>query len=156
MKSVFELFKRVLRSDPKDTPSIMNEVYNEPSGSNKVMIVEPVVSKPVLAADLLPFGSYVKVTGTTYTLQLLSKAYVPGNKYRKNDTVTNGGNVYVAEIENIDAAFTVGNWRYVAPAVVGPITVVAGAVVCNGKYHNNINAAGFLVEDDTEILKFEI
>jgi len=156
MRSFLEVFRRVQRSDQKDTPSIANEVYNESSGSNKVMVVEPVVVRPVLAGEILPFGSYVKVTGTAYTLQLLNKAYVAGNKYRVNDTVTNGGNVYVAQVENTDAAFDITKWAYVAPAVVGPITVVAGAVVCNGKYHNNINAAGFLVSDDTEIKKIEL
>jgi hypothetical protein len=155
MKSVFELFKRQIRSDVKDTHSINNEVYNEPSGANKIMIVEPVVVAPVLATALLPFGSYVKVTGTSYTLQLLNKAHNPAVKYRRNDMVTQAGRVYVAEVENI-GAFNIEQWRDVAPATVGPITVVAGSVVCNGKYHNNINAAGFLVDDDTEILKVEI
>jgi hypothetical protein len=155
MKPIFELLKRGLRADPRDAGSIANEVYNEAAGANKVMIVEPVVTKAVIAGEILPFGSYVKVTGTSYTLKLLNKAHNPATSYRRNDIVVQAGVIYVAEEANT-GAFNVSQWRAVALETVGPVTIAAGAVVCNGKYHNNINAAGFLVDDDSEVLKVEI
>jgi hypothetical protein len=155
MKPIFELLKRVVGEYIKDPASIMNEVYNEPSGSYKMMIVEPVVKRAVLATEKLPFGSYVRVTGTTYTLQLLDKAYSASAVYRRNSIVTQGGFVWIAEDDNLTGTFDASKWRNVAPATVGPVTVTAGSVVCLGRYHNNCNAAGFLVEDDSEIVKVE-
>jgi len=153
--SVFHLLKRILLIDSKDPMAIMNEVYNEASGSNKVMLVEPVVLRPVTAIEQLPFGSYVKVTGTAYTLQLLNKAHNPATVYRKNDLVTQGGNVYICQQNGVVGAFDVNLWIYAAPATVGSVTILAGSVVSNGRYHNNINAAGFLVDDNSEIKKVE-
>jgi hypothetical protein len=155
MNPLYELFRRMQRSNPKDYGSIVNEVYNEAAGSYKMMLVEPVVIKPVLAGDMLAPGSYVKITGTSYTLQLLNKAYNPATVYRRNSVVTQAGNIYVAETDGITGVFDSQYWRVVAPAVVGPVTVAAGSVVSNGRYHNNINAAGFLVDDRSEITKVE-
>lgn len=157
MRPLFELLKRVTTSYIKDPSSIWNEVYNEPSGTNKVMIVEPVVLAPVISTTQIPFGSYVKVTGTTYTLDLLGKAHDPLKEYKRNTVVTEGGNIYVLEADSVPAkAFDINDgWRFLITKQVGPITILAGAVVCVGKYHNCVTAAGWLVDDDSEIKKVE-
>jgi hypothetical protein len=156
MKPIFELLKRVVSGYAKDLGSIFNEAYNEPSGAIKQIIVEPVVRRPVTASDLIPFGSYVKVTGTTYQLRLLGKAYNPLKVYRKNEMVTQGGRVYIAEEDGITGTFDASKWNDVAPDIIGPITIQAGSVVCCGRFHNNVNAAGFLIDDDSEIKKSEM
>lgn len=156
MKPIFEILKRVTTSYIKDHASIANEVYNEASGTNKVMIVEPVVLSAVTTTTQIPYGSYVKVTGTTYTLDLLGKAHDPAKPYARNAIVTQAGNIYAAESDIVAKAFDVNDgWRLLAAKQIGPITVLAGAVVCVGKYHNCVTAAGFLVDDDSEIRKTE-
>ena len=157
MKPVFEILKRVTTSYIKDMASIANEVFNESSGSNKVMIVEPVVLSPVIATTQIPAGSYVKITGTSYTLDLLGKAHDPAKSYKVNAIVTQGGNIYALEADYIPAkAFDVADgWKLLTTKQVGPVTVVAGSTVCVGKYHNCVTAIGFLVDDDSEIRKTE-
>ena len=156
MKPLIELLKRVTTSYIKDPASILNEVYNEPTGSNKVMIVEPVVLSAVISTTQIPAGSYVKITGTTYTLDLLGKAHDPSKPYARNSIVTTGGNIYVAETDIVAKAFAVADgWKLITTKTVGPVTVVAGSVVCVGKYHNCVTAAGWLVDDDSEIKKME-
>ena len=156
MKPIFEILKRVTTSYIKDPASILNEVFNESSGSNKVMIVEPVVLSAVISTTQIPYGSYVKITGTSYTLDLLGKAHSASIPYAKNSIVTTGGNIYAAEQDIVAKAFDVNDgWRFLATKQVGPVTVAAGAVVCVGKYHNCVTAAGFLVDDDSEIKKTE-
>ncbi len=156
MKPIFEILKRVTTSYIKDPASILNEVFNEASGSNKMMIVEPVVLSPVIATTQIPFGSYVKVTGTTYTLDLLGKAHDPSKPYARNSIVTTGGNIYAAETDIVAKAFDVADgWKFLATKTVGPVTILAGAVVCVGKYHNCVTAVGWLVDDDSEIRKTE-
>ena len=155
MKPIYELLKRVIQGNPKDPFSINNETYNEPSGAIKQMIVEPVVKNPVAADTQIPFGSYVKVTGTTYQLRLLGKAYDPNRTYKRNDIAVEAGRIYVAQDDGITGAFSAERWANVAPETVGPVTINAGATVCCGRYHNNVNAAGFLIDDNSEIRKSE-
>jgi len=151
MRAIKEIFKRVTVEYVKDIMSIFNEAYNESAGALKHFIVEPVVKRAVTQNEILPFGSYVKVTGTTYTLRLLGKAHDANRVYRINDLAVKASKVYIAIEDKVTGTFNVEKWREVADESVGPITLVAGSVVCNGKYHNNVNAAGFLVEDDSEI-----
>ena len=155
ISKIVNLFKRVHKSGA-DFGDINNVVYNDHAGADKVIIVEPVVKKAVLATDTYPFGSYVKVTGTTYTLDLLNHAYNPASFYKTGAMVTNGGNVYVAnplDSNPITGAFDASKWTLVSTKQIGPVTITAGSVVCCGKYHNTVGAAGFLIEDDTEIKK---
>lgn len=155
MKPIYELLKRVIKGNPKDPFSIANEKYNEAAGAVKQIIVEPVVKEPVTANTLIPFGAYVKVTGTTYQLRLLGKVYDASKTYKRNDMVSQGGRVWIAQDDNITGAFDSTRWANVAPETVGPVTISAGALVCCGRYHNNVNAAGFLIDDDSEIKKSE-
>jgi hypothetical protein len=151
---VLKFFKRSNQS-VKDLGSIANEVYNEGSGAYKMMIVEPLVVRAVGANDIITEGSYVKVTGTTYQLRRLGNAYNSSTTYRKGQTAVNAGNIYLAEEDYITGTFDITKWRYLAPETVGPITVVAGSVVTSGPYHNNVNAAGFLVADSAPFKKAE-
>lgn len=155
MKPIYELLKRVIKGSPKDPFSIINEQYNEATGASKQIIVEPVVKNAVDANTQIPFGSYVKVTGTSYTLRLLGKAYDPNKHYKRNDMVAQAGRIYIAQEDGITGAFDATRWANVAPETVGPVAINAGAVVCCGRYHNNVNAAGFLIDDDSEIKKSE-
>jgi hypothetical protein len=145
---LLHLFRRVINKT-KDIFVIANEVYNESAGANKVMLVEPVVIKPVSAIDALPLGSYVKVTGTTYTLDLINKAHNPATEYNIGDLVTNGGFVYSAQERNIKGTFDASKWRLEAIKSIGPIAITAGSVVCVGPFHNTVSVAGFLVDDDS-------
>jgi hypothetical protein len=151
MRSIYEIFKRTIREYVKDPYAIQNESYNEPAGAIKHMTVEPVVKRAIGADDLISFGSYVKVIGANYTLRLLGKNYDANRVYRQNQLTVSGGRVYIALEDYITGTFDVSRWRDVAPSVVGPVAINAGAVVCSGRYHNNVGAAGWLIEDDSEI-----
>lgn len=134
-----------------DPASIEVIEYNEATGSRKIMIVEPVVKKAVIATDSYPFGSFVKVTGTTYTLDCLGRAYSPTNTYRKNSIVTQGGFVYLAKEDGITGAFNTSKWRKVANKTVGPVSIGAGSLVCTGRWHNSVSAIGFLIDETSTI-----
>lgn len=151
MDSIYEIFKRTIQKYVKDPFAIQNESYNESAGAIKHMIVEPVVKNAVGADDQVPFGAYVKVIGTAYTLRLLGKDHDPSRVYRQNQLAVSGGRVYISLEDNISGTFDATKWRDVAPSSIGPVTITAGAVVCTGRYHNNVGAAGWLVEDDSEI-----
>jgi hypothetical protein len=155
MKAIKELLKRVISGYPKDPFSIQNEIYNEATGAVKQIIVEPVVKNSVTADTQIPFGAYVKITGTSYTLRLLGKDYDTNRVYRKYDRVVQSGRIWIAQEDNVTGTFDANMWADVAPSTVGPVTVVAGSVVCCGRYHNNVNAIGFLIDDDSEIKKSE-
>jgi len=146
--------KKPHRITGKNTDPASIEVieYNEASGSRKVMIVEPVVKKAVIATDSYSFGSFVKVTGTAYTLDCLGKAYNVALVYNRNSLVTNGGFVYLAQEDGITGAFDATKWIKIADKVVGPVTVTAGSVVSCGKYHNSVSAIGFLIDEDSLVL----
>jgi hypothetical protein len=155
MDIIKNLLRRIRNQEIQDPNLISNTSYNEAAGAIKQIIVEPVVKSPVDANTQIPFGSYVKVTGTSYTLRLLGKNHDTGRTYRKYDLAVQGGRVYIANQNGIKGAFDATLWTDVAPSTVGPVTITAGSVVCCGKYHNNINAAGFLIDDDSEIKKSE-
>lgn len=136
-----------------DLGTIEDIEHNKSTGARKVMIVEPVIKRAVLATDHYDFGSYVKVTGTSYTLDCLGRAYDPLKTYNIGDIVTNGGFVYQANENNVTGAFDATKWKKVADKVIGPIPVSAGAVVSTGKWHNTVSAAGFLIDDDSIFTK---
>jgi len=146
--------------EPKRKPDSFNDIntisdvtYNEASGAKKVMIIEPVVTKAVIATDSYDFGSYVKVTGTTYTLDCLGKAHSALSTYNIGDIVTTGGFIYRATENKISGVFNASSWIQVSSKVIGPISISAGAVVSTGRWHNTVSAIGFLVEDPSVFRK---
>jgi len=130
--------------------------YNDATGADKVIIVEPAIARPVAAAEPIGSGKYVKVTGASYTLDALGKAYVPANTYQIGDVVENGGFIYIADKDDITGAFDATQWRKVAPKTVGPIAITAGSVVTTGRWHNTVTVAGFLVDDESDIRHFRV
>ncbi|HUV84077.1 MAG TPA: hypothetical protein VMV86_00115, partial [Methanosarcinales archaeon] len=123
--------------------------YNDAAGAKKFILIEPVVKRPVAGNEIVGPGKYVKVTGTSYTLDLLGKAYAPASNYKKGDIVTEAGDVYMAQEDNVTGTFDASKWRKVALKVVGPVTIVAGAAVSTGRWHNTVTTAGFLVDDNS-------
>ena len=133
----------------EDFGSIEAHSYNEPAGSRKIIVVDPVVKKAVTGAENVGFGRYVKVTGTSYTLDCVGKVYDAGATYRQGDIVTSGAFIYMATEDNITGAFDAGKWQKVADKQIGPVTITAGAVVCTGRWHNTVSVDGFLVDDES-------
>lgn len=133
----------------EDFGSMAAHNYNEPTAAKKIMIIEPVVIKAVTGAENVGFGKYVKVTGTSYTLDCVDKAYDSNKTYRKGDVVTNGTSIYMATEDNITGTFDATHWQKVADKQIGPIAVVAGSTVCTGRWHNTVTANGFLVDDES-------
>lgn len=129
-----------------DEGALANVEHNDASGAKKVVVVEPVVKSAVIATDTYPFGSLVKVTGTTYTLDLLNKAYSSSISYVKGELVTQGGFVYLCT-NNTTGTFDAQSWSQKSAKSIGPVTITAGAVVCCGEWHNTVSAIGFLCED---------
>lgn len=135
----------------QDIGAIQSIKYNDQAGADKVMIVEPVVQKPVGAGEIVGAGKYVKVSGTSYTLDLLGRAYDSALTYYKGDVVSEGSNIYQANQDNITGTFDASKWTLKAPKQVGPVSVTAGSVVCTGRWHNSVSVAGFLVADESDI-----
>jgi hypothetical protein len=133
-----------------DVDSLLNIQHNDYSGSCKVMIVEPVVVRAVTSAEKLPHGSYIKVTGTTYTLDLLGSAYSSGTIYAQGQLVTQGGFIYECNKDGTTGTFDAQFWEKRAVQQIGPVAITAGAVVSVGPWHNSATAAGFLVADDAK------
>lgn len=138
-------------SSRQDIGAIQAIKYNDAAGSDKVIIIEPVIKAAVGAGDNIGAGKYVKIIGTTYTLDLIGKAYSAISIYQKGDIVTNTTYIYMAEQDNITGAFDVTKWKKVADKSIGPITINAGAVVSTGRWHNCVTTAGWLVDDMSEI-----
>jgi hypothetical protein len=125
--------------------------YNDAAGAKKIIIVEPPVLKAVGASENVGPGRLVKVTGTSYTLDLLGKAYDSGATYQKGDIVSETASVYMALEDGITGAFDVSKWKKVADKQVGPVTITAGSIVSTGRWHNTVTGAGFLVDDESYI-----
>lgn len=141
-----------------DLEHIQNVIYNESSGSQKNFNVEPVVVSAYTANDQVPFGTYIKVAaGTTaYSVACVGKAHSASSTYRRGDLVTQAGDVYLAHIDILSAhAFNAEEWVKVASATISTIPVSGGATICVGKYHNSINVAGFIVDDESSYRKVE-
>lgn len=144
--------KRRTGANDIDRGSIEAFKYNDAAAADKVIIIEPVVKAAYVAdTPLESTGKYIKVTGTAYTLKLLGRAYSAAKTYQKGDVVTSGGFVYSARENAITGAFDAAKWKKEIADTIGPVTIVAGATICTGRWHNAIGQAGFLVEDDTDI-----
>ena len=143
--------KRAVKVNDIDLDIIEAAGWNDAAGAKKVMVVEPVVKKAVAGGENVGSGKLVKVTGTTYTLDLVGRAYDSTKTYQKGDIVSNGTDIYQAMQDQITGAFDDTKWRKVAPKQVGPVTITAGAVVSTGRWHNTVTGAGFLVDDDSSI-----
>lgn len=135
----------------QDLGSIEAAVYNDAAGAKKFIVVEPPVIKAVGASENVGAGKLVKVSGTTYTLDLVDKAYNSGAVYQKGDVVTNTTFVYMALEDGITGTFDSSKWKKVADKSIGPVTIVAGAIVSTGRWHNTVTGAGFLVDDESFI-----
>lgn len=135
----------------QDLGSIETIKYNDPAGADKVIIIEPVIKKAVLASEVVGSGKYVKVTGASYTLDLIGRTYDPAEKWQKGDVVAQSGDIYLAMQDNITGAFDATKWKKVAAKQIGPIAVQAGSVVCTGRWHNSVTVEGFLVDDESFI-----
>lgn len=126
--------------------------YNDAAGAKKVIVVDAPVKAAVAINEIVGNGKYVKITGTSYTLDLLGRAYSAALMYNKGDVVTESGFVYMATEDKVTGTFDPTKWRKVADKQVGPVTVVAGTVVTTGRWHNTVSVAGFLVDDESQIL----
>jgi len=140
-----------------DMDYIQNAIYNDATGAQKGINVQPVIKKAYAANEQVAFGSYVKITGGgVYSQVCVGKAHSASSTYRRGDLVTTGGNVYIANTDITNAhAFDSDEWTKVAPATIAGIPNAVGDVVCVGKYHNAISVAGFLCEDETTYRKVE-
>lgn len=140
----------------QDLGAIESIKYNDATGADKVIIIEPVVKRAVAGGEIVGAGKYVKVTGASYTLDLLGKVYDVAGTYQKGDVASQGADIYMALEDNITGVFDATKWRKVAPKQVGPVTIVAGSVVCTGRWHNTVTAAGFLVDDESDMKHFRV
>lgn len=133
-----------------DLDYIQNVMYNDSSGAQKSITIEPVVKGVYTGGDALDFGAYIKVAaGTTaYTLDCIGKAHSASSTYRIGDIVTEAGGVYIAQLDiRSPKAFDANDWKRVADKQIAAIPVTGGAVVCTGRHHNAINVSGFVVDD---------
>ena len=129
----------------------LNE-HNEASGSKKVMIVEPSVVRAVVADEIVGAGRYVKISAAgPYSLKCLGRDYDSGKKYQIGDIAVQGGKVYICNHDGATGAFDSDHWIAKANATVPGIPANLGDVISIGRWHNAIDVAGFLVEDDTSI-----
>ena len=135
----------------QDLGGIESIVYNDAAGAKKFIKIEPVVVRAVAGGESVGAGKYVKVTGTSYTLDLLNKEYSASVVYQKGDVVTESGSVWLSLEDGTTGVFNEAKWNKVAAKQIGPVTIEAGAVVCTGRWHNSVTTAGFLVEDDSSI-----
>ncbi len=142
-----------------DMDYIQNAIYNDRTGAQKGMNIEPVVTGVYVANAQVAFGSYIKVAAgtTSYGVDCVGKAHSASDVYRRGDLRTEAGFVYIANQDITDAhAFDAGEWTKVAPKVIAAIPVSGDAVtVCVGKYHNAISVAGFTIDDETKYMKVE-
>ena len=135
----------------QDLGAIESIVYNDAAGAKKFIQIEPVVKRAVTGAENVGAGKYIKVTGTSYTLDLVGRAYDANATYQKGDVVTQAGSVWKCEKDQVTGTFDAINWTEVSAKQIGPVTITAGAVVCTGRWHNTVSVDGFLVEDDSDI-----
>lgn len=126
--------------------------YNDAAGADKVIIIEPPIKRTVANGEAVGAGKYVKISSADYTLDLIGKAYDSSAKYGKGDIVSQGSDVYRANVDIIEPeSFNSSKWTRVAPKQIASIPAPAGSVVTTGRYHNTVTTAGFLVDDDSEI-----
>ena len=159
IRAIRDLFQRKNKIT-RDEESIQNTIYNEPSGSQKNINIEPVIKDVYVANAQTEFGDLIKVTaGGTYSQTCIGKDHSATNDYRRGDLAVSGGSVYVCAQDHsaraFDASAETGLWTRVAPETITGIPVTAGQTVCVGKWHNSISLAGFLVDDSSTFSKVE-
>lgn len=125
--------------------------YNDAAGASKVIIVDAPIKRAVAAPENVGTGKYVKITGTSYTLDLLGRAYDTAATYQKGDVVSQGTDIYLCQADQVTGTFDAQYWQKVAPKQIASIPCTAGAVVTTGRWHNTVTVAGFLVDDDSDI-----
>lgn len=140
----------------KDLGAVGSEVYNEAAGANKVMIVQPDIKGPYAANTKIGQGRLVKITAAgVYSLVATGIDYDPTASYVYGSVAVQDGSVWVMSESKLNqvvtGTFDAQYWSKVAPAVIAGIPNAAGDVVSTGRWHNSINVAGFIVEDDTAI-----
>ena len=135
----------------QDLGSIEAIAYNDAAGAKKVMLVDAPIKRTVSINEIVGAGKFVKITGTSYTLDLLGRAYSSSLFYVKGDVVTESTSVYMALEDNITGTFDATKWTKVADKQIASIPVAAGTVVTTGRWHNSVSVAGFLVDDSSEI-----
>jgi hypothetical protein len=140
----------------QDIGAIQSIKYNDAAGADKMIIIEPVVVRAVGAAEAVGAGKYVKVTGATYTLDLVGRDFDAGTTYQKGDVVAEAGFIYMCREDNVSGAFDASNWIKKAPKTVGPVPIIAGSVVCTGRWHNTVTGVGFLVDDESDMRHYRV
>lgn len=135
----------------QDLGAIESIVYNDPTGAKKVIVVEPAIKRAVIASEVVGSGKLVKVDGTSYTLDLLGRAYDSAKTYQKGDVVSETADIYLAMEDNITGTFDATKWRKVAPKQIASISCVSGSIVTTGRWHNTVTTSGWLVDDGSDI-----
>jgi len=135
----------------QDLGSIEAISYNDSAGAKKVIIISAPIKKTVAANEELPFGSLVKITGTSYTLDLINRSYSVTKTYQKGDIISESSDIYMALEDRITGTFDSTKWKKVAPKQIASIPCNAGTVVSLGRWHNTVTVVGFLVDDDSQM-----
>lgn len=135
----------------QDLGSIDGIKYNDAAGADKVIVVDPPIKRAVGAGEAVGAGKYVKITGTSYTLDLINRDYDSSKTYQRGDVVAQSTDIYMALGDGITGSFDTSKWRKVAPKQISSIPVNAGDVVTTGRWHNTVSVAGFLVDDESDI-----
>lgn len=143
-------------STKQDLGNIEAISYNDAAGAKKVIVIDAPIKRAVAGGEEVGAGRYVKITGTSYTLDLINQDYNTGIMYQKGDVVAQGGNIYLAQDDNITGTFDATKWQLVAPKQISSIPCTAGAVVTTGRWHNTVTVAGFLVDEDSAIKHIRI
>lgn len=161
MKKIKEIFQRKLRQ-VWDSDHITNVIYNEATGAQMNIEVEPAILNTYVANTQLEFGAYVKLNAgaTSYDVDCIGKAYDSTYKnYRRGDLVTENNSIYIANQDFISGiaagTFDADKWTKVAPKTISGIPAKGGALICIGKYHNAINQNGFTIDETSFYSKME-
>lgn len=138
-------------SSRQDLGSIEAIAYNDAAGSRKVIIVDAPVSRVVAVNENVGAGKFVRITGSTYTLDLIGKDYNASNTYQRGDVVANGSYVYLCQQDSVTGTFDASKWMQVADKQIASIPVNPYTVVTTGRWHNTVTVAGFLIDDESSI-----
>lgn len=143
-------------STRQDLGNIQAIKYNDAAGADKMIIVDPPIKRAIVGSEIIGSGSYAKITGTSYTLDLLGRVYDTSITYQKGDVVSQGTDIYLAQADQITGTFDPLKWQKVAPKQIASIPCLAGAVVTTGRWHNTVTVVGFLVDDESLIKHIRI
>lgn len=154
MSKWFRVFQRSAKTS-KDSGAIANELYNEAAGANKVMIVEPDIKGVYVGNTPVGAGKLIKVAASgVYKLEMIGRDFSASTSYKKGNVMANGTKVYVCDIPEgtvAIGAFNSEQWTAVAERTISGIPCLIGDIISTGRFHNAIDVAGFLVEDETDI-----